>query len=420
MHGRLGGAAHPRRRDIPVLREIASSVRPCARSTHALMSAARPCGGGPFRRDRGCAPVIQTRTANLTLYPKVNVLVIGPDALERLTAEQRDLLRQAADDVRELAIRDLPDEREAAAAYCDFGGGVALTTDDALAELRDAVTPVYAELEADSSTATVLDRIVALKASLPQPVAQEIATCEADVALADGPPFEIGEPDDPLPEGVLRTEMTEDQLRERGVPESYVAAYRGIYTLTMRDGSWFTDGEEDEPGTYDFGGSTPSTVTSSRSASPSPHTKPSAASTTAGRWTATSWSTTHSSSSRWTSPGSARAAPCSVATRGRRSRRDQDPPLGAGRRRPRSLPPSGPGTAHRERVRRRRRSCRRRRGGADGCRHTSTAGPARHPAPRPRRLRGRRGTRSPPRPAGDRADLEARLRPDAVRAALAP
>jgi hypothetical protein len=74
------------------------------------MSAARPCGGGPFRRDRGCAPVIQTRTANLTLYPKVNVLVIGPDALERLTAEQRDLLRQAADDVRELAIRDLPDE----------------------------------------------------------------------------------------------------------------------------------------------------------------------------------------------------------------------------------------------------------------------------------------------------------------------
>jgi TRAP-type C4-dicarboxylate transport system substrate-binding protein len=199
-------------------------------------------------------PQLGTFTANLTLYPKVNVLVIGPDALERLTAEQRVQLRQVADDVRELAIRDLPDEREAAAAYCDFGGGVALTTDDALAELRDAVTPVYAELEADASTATVLDRIVALKASLPQPVAQEIAACEADVAIADDAPFEVGEPDDLLPEGVLRTEMTEDQLRERGVPESYVAAYRGIYTLTMRDGSWFTDGEEDEPGTYDFGG----------------------------------------------------------------------------------------------------------------------------------------------------------------------
>jgi hypothetical protein len=38
------------------------------------------------------------------------------------------------------------------------------------------------------------------------------------------------------------------------VPENYLAAYRGIYTLTMRDGSWFLDGEEDEPGTYDFGG----------------------------------------------------------------------------------------------------------------------------------------------------------------------
>jgi TRAP-type C4-dicarboxylate transport system substrate-binding protein len=199
-------------------------------------------------------PQLGTFTANLTLYPKVNVLVIGTDALERLTAEQQERLRQAADDVRELAVRDLPDDREAAAAYCAFGGGVALTTDDAIAELHDAVSPVYSELESDPATAASLDRIRALKDSLPGPAAPEITACVPDTAVADDAPFEVGDPDAPLPEGVLRTEVTEDQLREMGVPENYVAAYRGIYTLAMREGSWSLDGEEDEPGSYDFGG----------------------------------------------------------------------------------------------------------------------------------------------------------------------
>jgi TRAP-type C4-dicarboxylate transport system substrate-binding protein len=199
-------------------------------------------------------PHLGTFTANLALYPKVNVLVVDSDALGRLTDEQRALLRQAADDAREVAIGDLPDDREAAAAYCAFGGGVALATDDAIAELHDAVAAVYAHLEADPATAALLDRIRAAKASLPGKAAPPIEVCGADAVVADDVPFEVGEPNSPLPEGVLRTELTEEQLREMGVPEHAIRDNRGVYTMTMRDGRWFMDGEEDEPGTSDVGG----------------------------------------------------------------------------------------------------------------------------------------------------------------------
>jgi TRAP-type C4-dicarboxylate transport system substrate-binding protein len=199
-------------------------------------------------------PQLGTFTANLTLYPKVNALVANPATYERLTVQQQQQVTAAASDAHEVAVAELPDEVRAAASYCTAGGGVAVASEDALSELREAVAPVYAELESDPSTAELIDRIRDVRSALPAARAVPPVTCEVEPRVADAPPLAVGEPDAPLPEGVLRTELTEDALREAGVPENYVTSYRGIYTMTFRDGAWFADGEEDEPGTYDFGG----------------------------------------------------------------------------------------------------------------------------------------------------------------------
>jgi TRAP-type C4-dicarboxylate transport system substrate-binding protein len=64
-----------------------------------------------------------TATANLTLFPKVNTLVINSDVFDELDDERKDVLRTAAADTREWAAstQAVP-ETELAAAHCDGGG----------------------------------------------------------------------------------------------------------------------------------------------------------------------------------------------------------------------------------------------------------------------------------------------------------
>jgi TRAP-type C4-dicarboxylate transport system substrate-binding protein len=175
-----------------------------------------------------------TVTANLTLFPKVNTLVINSDVLDKLDDEGKDALRTAAAGTREWAAstQAVP-EPELAAAHCDLGGSVVLTSDAELSAFAEATASVYAEIEQNETTRALIEHIRELKAEMPEPDA--VAPCgpaaeEVDARSADA----AG--DASFPEGVYRMEMTVELLTELGVDRATAIEHAGVWTLTFKDG----------------------------------------------------------------------------------------------------------------------------------------------------------------------------------------
>jgi TRAP-type C4-dicarboxylate transport system substrate-binding protein len=104
-------------------------------------------------------------TANVTLWPQMDVLFANPDRLARLTEQQRGWLQQAAQDAAGrspgLADRDAQSLKNA----CQSGARFANASPGDLAALRNAFAPVYASLEQDPQTKAFIQQIQALKAS---------------------------------------------------------------------------------------------------------------------------------------------------------------------------------------------------------------------------------------------------------------
>ena len=143
------------------------STRPSPLATSPLPS---PRSRGRLRRCREPGTV----TANLTLFPKVNTLVINSEVFDDLDDERQDVLRTAAAGAREwAATTQAVPEPELAAAHCDVGGSVVLTTDAELSTFEEAAASVYAELERDETTRDLIERIRELKAEMPEPAAVE-------------------------------------------------------------------------------------------------------------------------------------------------------------------------------------------------------------------------------------------------------
>ncbi len=115
----------------------------------------------------GGLPAVSVTAGNITLFPKVNSLVINTDVFESLSSAQRAVLREAAAAAQATTIADLPSELDAAAEFCAFGGEVVLATDAELAVLIREVQSVYSDLEADPETARAIERIREISATIP-------------------------------------------------------------------------------------------------------------------------------------------------------------------------------------------------------------------------------------------------------------
>ncbi len=131
-------------------------------------------------------------TANLNVWPRALVVFMNKQAFEQLEASQRDLLgealRQAIPET--LAVQQSL-EREAAAALCrrklDF---VAVAPADMTA-LRQALSPVYRELERDGRARSFIERIRKLREEVstsaePPPSCLAVARSSLSVALPNG------------------------------------------------------------------------------------------------------------------------------------------------------------------------------------------------------------------------------------------
>ncbi len=127
---------------------------------------------------RSSLPTLGTFTANVTFYPKVNVLVAGSESFAALDDDDQAILRAAAAATQDYVLDSNPSDAEGAAAYCGTGGGVALASADEVAAFEAAAAPVVTALEADPETKALIAEIRALRDSGGLPAPEAIAPCE--------------------------------------------------------------------------------------------------------------------------------------------------------------------------------------------------------------------------------------------------
>jgi TRAP-type C4-dicarboxylate transport system substrate-binding protein len=174
-------------------------------------------------------------TANVTLWPQMDVLIINPDRLARLTGQQRGWLQQAAQDAagRSAALAASADgDTQDLEHACQSGTRFASASPADLAALHKAVAPVHASLEQDPQTKAFIQRIQALKRSTP---------AEGPLAIPAGctgkapeqPAGSTGTAPADL-NGTYRYLLTKEDARKNGDPE--VDQFPVVTTVKLHDG----------------------------------------------------------------------------------------------------------------------------------------------------------------------------------------
>jgi TRAP-type C4-dicarboxylate transport system substrate-binding protein len=274
----------------------------------------------------GNAPSSGTVTGNVTFFAKAVTLFAGGPAYQRLTAQQRDVLMEAAKQTLEHVIATSPTESGLAEAFCrQSGARIVFASKSQLAALVRASQPVYAELERNAETRSFIAKIRRLRATTPAPPRLVVPpSCEREPqpAAATG---KLRSPS--ILNGTYHLRFTIRDERRFGPPASNPEnLHAGVETRILRDGHYrFAVGQ---PGGPDRTARTRSEATASPSSTlvPGHPVKCSCSRSTA---------TTRSASSRccqWTpeTSGSPRGSPGSAS--GRHSQSPRSPKESARRR----------------------------------------------------------------------------------------
>lgn len=117
-------------------------------------------------------------TGNLVVHSKINTMVINNQARAALSAEEQQILQDAADDTREWASSLASPLSMEARRYCQDGGKLVLATEEQLAAFHDAAAPLYNTLEQDAGTRNLIAKLRELAARTPPDPAVE--PCDYD------------------------------------------------------------------------------------------------------------------------------------------------------------------------------------------------------------------------------------------------
>jgi TRAP-type C4-dicarboxylate transport system substrate-binding protein len=207
------------------------------------------------------APRAPYVTANVNLWPQMDVLLANPARLGALTDQQRGWLRQAASDAagRSVALADR--DARLVTFLCASGARFANASQADLATLRKAFAPVYASLQQDPQTKAFIQRIQALKQAIPAGAPLAIpAGCTgkapAPSALSTGTALAGLD-------GTYRWTITkQDAVASKTEDKSpeHLAEFPWTFTMTLKDGTWSLSHREngqpitDGPATYTFSG----------------------------------------------------------------------------------------------------------------------------------------------------------------------
>ena len=169
-------------------------------------------------------------TTNVVLWPKPFSIVMNRKAFERLTPEQREVLRSAGREALAPELRQIVrDGAEGLVEACEQGLiSVASASAADVAALREAVQPVYDELERDPETKELLAAIRALRddrtASEPsRPRCRRDARGGVKTSTS-------------AIEGLWETTWTRDELIAAGLPPKDAEAFHGHHTAEFASG----------------------------------------------------------------------------------------------------------------------------------------------------------------------------------------
>jgi hypothetical protein len=192
-------------------------------------------------------------TANVNLWPQMDVLFANPARLGALTDQQRGWLRQAASDAagRSAALADR--DARLVKFLCASGARFANASQADLAALRKAFAPIYAGLQQDPQTKAFIQRIQALKQATPAGAPLAIpagCTGKAPTSSAVSTGTALADLN-----GAYRWTMTkQDAVASKTEDKSpeHLAEFPWTFTMTLKDGTWslshrengqpFTDG----------------------------------------------------------------------------------------------------------------------------------------------------------------------------------
>ncbi|HEX6712981.1 MAG TPA: hypothetical protein VF066_06335 [Thermoleophilaceae bacterium] len=206
-------------------------------------------------------------TANVNLPPDVKTLVISTAALDGLAPDER---RAVLDSARAVGASYLPPDRFSEAEIIEAGctkpaveapwARIVIASPGQIAALARATQPIYARLEQDPQTRSLIARIRTLEASLPAtpPLRISAAGCRPPAHRpAAGKPRPAN-----LINGTYRYILTKDDVRSHGAESDRdpagLARFPQCFSVTLRDGSWLmtscTGAGDTSTGTYTIAG----------------------------------------------------------------------------------------------------------------------------------------------------------------------
>jgi TRAP-type C4-dicarboxylate transport system substrate-binding protein len=191
-----------------------------------------------------------TLSGNVAFFAKANTLFANPAALQRLSEDQRSVLRTASRETVTHFAGALPSDRLLAQRYCS-AGHVAFASDAQLAGLRRAVRPVYDQLGADPQTRSLIDRIQRLKRTQPASSEASPQPCEGASSSSGGGTRAPGSPS--ALDGTYRWRITAEGARKVGVPDDD-EDIGNIATMTLRGGKWMLGDDSQSMGTFAVAG----------------------------------------------------------------------------------------------------------------------------------------------------------------------
>jgi TRAP-type C4-dicarboxylate transport system substrate-binding protein len=176
-----------------------------------------------------------TATANITFFPKYQVLFANGISFEKLSETQQTVLREAAAATQAKAIDESPTDAEASKTWCLEVGAVVMASQEQVAAFEAAAQPVFDWLEQDPANVELIAAIRELKTDTPPSTGGE--ACAPAVAEAATPtPDPLPYSGDMPPNGAWQVTLTGDDVMRMGVSQANADEWSGVFTLTFKDG----------------------------------------------------------------------------------------------------------------------------------------------------------------------------------------
>jgi hypothetical protein len=166
--------------------------------------------------------------ANITFFPKINVLYANADRYATLDEATRSVIGRAAADTRQWAI-DRTSDVAAGKDFCDGNHTLVVATDDQLTALKTATRSVSDRIEA--AHPDTVAAITALKSVPPPPHATACAPAEA-AATSHAPG-----PAEAALDGTYRFTVTAGEFAKAGLTDNDAFNNAGVQTYEMMDGT---------------------------------------------------------------------------------------------------------------------------------------------------------------------------------------